>query len=119
MTRTAGQSLATHLYNIYGIGESDIIAALPLRPRPALYLELAQPRGALRPGDVLTILERGGPEEGDAIIGLAIRDDDGSWYLGCIECRGGIEEADSGMCKPCRQDLAAQDAAYEREDFDQ
>jgi hypothetical protein len=42
MTRTATQSLATHLYNIYGIGESDIIAALPLRSRSALYLELAR-----------------------------------------------------------------------------
>ncbi len=92
-----------------------ILAALPLRPRPGLYLEPAQGR----PGDLVVMERTEDPEEGDAIIGLAVRGEDG-WYLGCIGCRGEVEEADSGMCQPCRQDAAWQDeqdrASHEQED---
>jgi hypothetical protein len=60
------------------------------------------------------------PEEGDGIIGLAILGEDG-WYLGCITCEQEIEEADSGMCQPCRQDAAwrdEQDRASQEQEAD-
>ena len=89
--------------------EAEILAVLPLRPRPALYL-VPVPRS----GDLM-VQERGREGEGDAIIGLAVHDPDG-WYLGCIECRAEIEEADSGMCRPCRQDRAIRDEEFQRAD---
>ena len=83
---------------------AGIIAALPLRPRPGLYIDQAPDETGH-----LLVLE----EPADPIIGLAIRGEDG-WYLGCIECCGEIEEADSGMCRPCRADLAYEDEMYVR-----
>src|ERR1700722_15740845 len=80
---------------------AEIIAALPLRPRPAL--SLPPPNSASNTGALLVLEAPEDPDEGDGIIGLALHDDDG-WYLGCIKCSDKIEEADSGMCQSCRQD---------------
>lgn len=88
--------------------EAEILASLPLRQRPELYI--AHPPGA---EGLLTIMERGTAEaEGvDGIVGLALNDDaDGNWYLGCVVCSDQIEESDAGVCKPCRQDLALEHA---------
>jgi hypothetical protein len=89
---------------------AQIVAALPLRRRSGLYVH-PEPdsKGSL------TILDRcedasDGPSE--SIVGLALHDDEQGWYLGCIECRGEIEEADGGMCRPCREDLDRKDLAY-------
>jgi hypothetical protein len=85
-----------------------ILAALPLHPRPGLYVA-AEPdaKGSL------TVLECA-PDDGagDAICGLAVRDEDAvedGWYLGCITCRAEIEEADAGMCRLCREDATWQE----------
>ncbi len=43
--------------------------------------------------------------------GLAIHSEDG-WHLGCIGCRDEIEEADSGMCRPCRLDTEWREQRY-------
>lgn len=78
---------------------AEIIAALPLRPRPGLHID-QPPEDA---GQLLVLERTGDPEEGDGILGLAIRGEDG-WYLGCIGCCDEIQEADSGMCRSCRLD---------------
>jgi hypothetical protein len=93
-----------------------IVAALPLRPRAGLYIGPAPDTSGN-----LTVLERDeDPDDGsgESIVGLAIRGDDG-WYLGCIGCRDGISEADGGMCRPCREDLARQDQMYLRDEPDE
>lgn len=95
---------------------AEILAALPLRQRPGLYIH-PRPDG----NGNLTVLDRDedldeGPVE--SIVGLAICDERG-WYLGCIECRVEIEEADGGMCRPCREDLAVQDQMYVRDEPDE
>ena len=82
---------------------AEIIAALPLRQRPGLYLH-PEPDAK---GN-LTVIERADdPDDGqvEAIVGLALHDERG-WYLGCIECRDEIDEAAGGMCRPCREDRA-------------
>jgi hypothetical protein len=87
--------------------EQIIIAALPLRSRPGLYIDPSP-----RADSALLILEEpSDPEDygADAIIGLAVPDGNGGWYLGCTECHGEIAEEDSGMCQPCRQDAAWHD----------
>jgi len=86
---------------------AQILAALPLRPRPGLYIDLAPDET----GHLLVLERTGDPEEGDGITGLAIRGEDG-WYLGCIGCRAEIGEADSGMCRPCRLDAEWQELQY-------
>jgi len=81
-----------------------VVAALPLRPRPGLYIDPALDRDGCFV--VLEAAESAGDSDaGDAIIGLAVPQGD-SYYLGCITCHGGIEEAEGGMCPPCREDLA-------------
>src|SRR5262245_12103218 len=100
-----------------GRESAEIIAALPLRHRPGLYIDPG-PDG----NGNLTVMERyDDPAEGrvELIVGLAIRDEN-RWYLGCIRCRAEIGEADSGMCRPCREDLACEDLEYTRAepDFD-
>jgi len=92
---------------------AEILAALPLRQRPGLYID-PRPDG----NGNLTVLDRDeDPDEGPAesIVGLAIRDERG-WYLGCIGCRAEIEEASGGMCRPCREDRAHEDLMYVRDD---
>jgi len=86
--------------------DSDaILAALPLRQRPALYIDA----GTDETGHLLILEASADPEDGsEGIIGLAVKDGDG-WYLGCITCKQEIEEADSGMCRPCREDAEYQD----------
>ena len=86
--------------------DAEIIAALPLRARPALYLDHAN--SVSNTGKLLVLEAPEDPDEGDGIIGLAMDAADG-WYLGCIECGTEVEEADSGMCLPCRQDAAWND----------
>lgn len=77
-----------------------IIAALPLRQRPTLYISPEPDRRGR-----LIILDSHDPEAGDALIGLAIPDGQGGWYLGCIECAAEITETDSlAMCAPCREE---------------
>jgi hypothetical protein len=88
---------------------AEILAALPLRERPGLYIA-AEPDRMGR----LTILDRGqDPDDGpvESIVGLAIPNGPG-WYLACTECAGEIDEADGGMCRPCRQDMAARAQDY-------
>ena len=92
---------------------AEILAALPLRQRPGLYIHL-------EPGaeGSLTVLDRDeDPDEGpvESIVGLAIRDERG-WHLGCIDCRAEIEEAGGGMCRPCREDRAREDLMYGSDD---
>jgi hypothetical protein len=84
---------------------AEILTALPLRPRPALCID----PGRDETGHLLVLEKAGDPDEGDGIIGLAIRDECG-WYLACIVCCGEIEEADSGMCRACRLDAEWQEA---------
>lgn len=84
--------------------DAAIIAALRLRPRPGLYIDHDSRREQL-----LVLEEPSDPEDGGAIIGLALPDGAGGWYLGCITCQGDIEEADAGMCLPCREDAAWRD----------
>lgn len=82
---------------------AEIIAALPIRQRPGLYLH---PKPDAKGN--MTVLDRGeDPDDGpvESIVGLALRDELG-WYLGCIECDGEIGEEDGGMCRPCREDRA-------------
>jgi hypothetical protein len=92
---------------------SEIIAALPLRQRPGLYIDPApDARGNL------TVMERyEDPDDGpgESIVGLAARSEDG-WYLGCIRCRAEIDEAAGGMCRPCRKDLAREDLMHVRDE---
>ena len=88
--------------------DAAIIAALHLRPRPGLYID----RDDIN--ELLLVLEEGsGPQDdcgaAGAIVGLALSDGLGGWYLGCIRCHGEIEEPDGGMCRPCREDEAWQD----------
>jgi hypothetical protein len=87
-----------------------ILAALPLRQRPGLYIA-AEPDSKGR----LTILDRvQDPDDGpvESIVGLAIPDGRGGWYLACTDCDGEIDEADGGVCLPCRQDMAARAQDY-------
>jgi hypothetical protein len=97
----------TDLHITGPINEAAILAALPLRPRPGLYTEPAQGKV----GTFLILEEPSDPEHqgADAIIGLAVPGILGGWYLGCITCQAEINEADSGMCLPCRQDEAWHD----------
>lgn len=92
--------------------DAVIIAALPLRPRPGLYLDHDDTSGRLL---ILEFPED--PEDGSAIIGLAIPDGKGGHYLGCTGCGEKIAEEAAGMCQWCRQDIAWRDeqdrAAYE------
>jgi hypothetical protein len=88
--------------------DAAIIAALPLRARPGLYLDRDDARD-----DLLVLEDPSGPEDAGAIIGLALPDGPGGWYLGCITCRDEIEEADAGMCRPCREDEAWRDQQYQ------
>ena len=86
---------------------AEIIAALRLRPRPGLHVD----SGTDETGHLVILEESADPLDAgvaDAIVGLAIREEDG-WYLGCTECQAEIEEADGGMCRPCREDLAFQE----------
>ena len=84
---------------------ADILAALPLRQRPGLYVEAATDES----GHLLILEASTDPEDdSEGIIGLAVKGDDG-WYLGCITCKQEIEEADSGMCRDCREDAEYQD----------
>lgn len=91
---------------------ASILAALPLRPRPELYVE-----DAIDESGHLLILESATPEaleEGDdseVIIGLAVHDENG-WYLGCVTCKQEIAEEDSGMCAGCRSDAAFDQQFY-------
>lgn len=92
---------------------AEILAALPLRVRPGLYI---QPEPDVRGN--LTVLDRDDDHDdsaAEAIVGLAIRDQCG-WYLGCIDCRAEIEEADGGMCRPCREELARKDLVHIRDE---
>jgi hypothetical protein len=84
---------------------AKILAALPLRQRPDLYVDA----GTDESGHLLILEASSDPEDdSEGIIGLAVRDDDG-WYLGCITCLQVIKEADSGMCRGCREDADYQD----------
>ncbi len=87
-----------------------ILAALPLRPRPGLCVDPGQDET----GHLVVLDRADDPEEGDGIIGLAILGEDG-WYLGCITCEQEIEEADSGMCRSCRQDAEWHETACTQE----
>jgi len=93
--------------------QAGILAALQLLQPASLYIE--PDPGA--EGDLTVLGRREDPDEGPVewIVGLAIRDQDG-WYLGCIDCRGEIDEADSGMCRPCHEQRARQDLTYVRDD---
>lgn len=86
--------------------QAAILAALQLRQQARLYVTPDPAAG----GDPTVLGQRDDPDEGPVewIVGLAIRDQDG-WYLGCIDCRGEIGEADSGMCRPCRERHARED----------
>jgi hypothetical protein len=84
--------------------DAAIIAALSLGPRPGLYLDRDGPRD-----DLLVLEDPAGPDDAGAIIGLAVPDPRGGWYLGCITCGDEIDEADAGMCRPCREDKARQE----------
>jgi hypothetical protein len=90
--------------------QAGILAALQLRQPASLYIK--PDPGA--EGDLTVLGRREDPDEGPVewIVGLAIRDQDG-WYL---DCRGEIGEADSGMCRPCRELRARQDLTYVRDD---
>lgn len=104
--RAIVNALATHLQ------QAEILAALQLRQQARLYVKPDPGAG----GD-LTVLGQGDdPGEGPVgwFVGLAIRDQDG-WYLGCIGCRGEIGEADSGMCRPCRERHAREDLMHVRD----
>ena len=93
--------------------QAEILAALQLRQQARLYVKPDPGAG----GD-LTVLGQGDePDEGPVewIVGLAIRDQDG-WYLGCIDCRGEINEADSGICQPCRERHAREDLMHVHDD---
>lgn len=98
---------------------AEILASLPLRPRPGLYLEPSHGQTRV----AFLILEGASdPGDGDGIIGLAVPGENGGWYLGCIGCSGEITEEDSGMCQSCRRnaeldDLSARDG-YEPYDDD-
>jgi hypothetical protein len=91
---------------------AEIIAALPLRPRPALYVE-ATPDARATFRSFLILETSDDPEDAGSasIIGLAVPDpaEGSGWYLGCIGCRAEIAEADSGMCQGCRVDKAFED----------
>lgn len=52
---------------------AQILASLPLRPRPALCIDPGQDET----GHLLVLERPEDPEDGDAIIGLAIHGDDG------------------------------------------
>lgn len=86
--------------------QAEILAALQLGQQACLYVKPDPGAG----GDLTVLGGRDDPDEGPVewIVGLAIRDRDG-WYLGCIDCRGEIDEADSGMCRPCRERHARED----------
>ena len=88
-------------------GQDEILAALPLRPRPGLYIGQDTGRG----GALLILESPDDPDDqgADAIIGLAVPGQGGGWYLGCIECRAEIAQEDAGMCRPCREDAALHD----------
>jgi hypothetical protein len=87
-----------------------IIAALPLPQQRGLYVEwppgwgIDELRADLRRSDYLILEEGSG-----GIFGRAIAGENGTWYLGCIECRSEIAKEDAGMCGACRQDLAHKD----------
>jgi len=88
---------------------AEILAALPLRQRPGLYIGAVPDHN----GNLVIYKRHEDPDEGPAetIAGLAVRDGDG-WYLGCIECGGEVREAGAGMCVQCREDLALRDQEY-------
>jgi hypothetical protein len=89
---------------------AKILADLPLRPRPGLYVDAqADERGSF-----LIMQDRADDCGGTAIIGLACpeEDDEADWYLGCIECRAVVDEADSGMCRLCREDTTWQEQLH-------
>jgi hypothetical protein len=89
---------------------AEILATLPLRPRKGLCINLNQAPAA--DGALLITELHPDPEQGDdAIIGLAVPDRNGGWYLGCTGCHGEIAEEDSGMCQPCRENAALDDLA--------
>jgi hypothetical protein len=88
-------------------GQDEILAALPLRPRPGLRIGPDAGKG----GALVILEEPPDPEDygADAIIGLAVPRQGGGWYLGCIECQDEIGADDSGMCQRCREDAAFRD----------
>ena len=107
LRRTSVNTPATHPQ------QAEILAALHLRQQASLYIK--PDPGA--EGDLTVLGSSEDPDEGPVewIVCLAIRDQDG-WYLGCIDCRGEIGEADSGMCRPCRELHAREDLMYVRDD---
>ena len=86
------------------LNSAEILAALPIRPRPGLRIE------PLAGSDCeFVVLEDSSDDPGDsgadAIVDLAVTGVLGGWYLGCITCNGEIAEADAGMCHGCREDV--------------
>ena len=85
--------------------QAAILAALDLATRASLRIEVDAA------GDLVVLAEQADEEEPETwIVGLALHDPEDGWYLGCITCKAGIEECDSAMCQPCRENAAAADA---------
>jgi hypothetical protein len=87
--------------------QAAILAALSLATQDSLAVETD------KAGDLIVLAtaeEAGDDEAGTWIVGLALHDPQDGWYLGCVTCKGQIEESDAGMCLPCRQDAAIADA---------
>jgi hypothetical protein len=83
-----------------GAEQAEILAALSLAARASLSIQ------AGNAGDLVVLAEEAAEEDeaGTRIAGLALHDPRDGWYLGCMTCKGEIEESDSGMCPPCRRD---------------
>jgi hypothetical protein len=93
--------------------QAEILVGLQLRQQASFHVTPQPSTGR----DLTVLGRRDDPDEGpiEWIVGLAIRDQDG-WYLGCIDCRGEIGEADGGMCRPCRELHAREDLMNARDD---
>jgi hypothetical protein len=85
---------------------AKILAALPLRLRPGLAAEPVPGR----PGEAVIVERSGDPEDAGVILGLAVHDSGDNWLLACVGCREEIDEADAGMCQPCREECARRDS---------
>jgi hypothetical protein len=87
--------------------QAAILAALSLAIQDSLSIETDNA------GDLIVLATAEDVEDDEAatwIVGLALHDPRDGWYLGCVTCKGQIEESDAGMCLPCRHDAAIEDA---------
>lgn len=92
-----------------------ILKAIGLGDRPGLYVQA----GPATVGHLTILQTTDDPEDGEAIVGLAVQQGD-DWYLGCINCEGDIKPDDAGMCEACRVDAALREqetsGAYETDE---